>query len=58
MRKEAKLAIGKRLLDDQQRIRSKLRQNLGTMKSLVAEQTQLKRELAVLQELIRYLQPK
>jgi hypothetical protein len=57
MKKEARFAIAKRLEDDQRSIRSKLHYNRGAMKNLVQEQTRLKRELVVLEELIRHLRP-
>ena len=57
MKKEARLSIAKRLEDDQRKIRSKLMQNKYAMKGIVEEQTRLKRELVVLEELIRLLKP-
>ena len=53
MRKQAKEAVTKRLQKEQEEIRVKLRQGRYAMKSIVDQQTKHKRELAVLQELIR-----
>lgn len=55
MKKEAKEAVRKRLELDQRRIHDKLRQNIYAMRRLVEEQTQLKRDIAVLGELIKVL---
>ncbi|MHB1099837.1 MAG: hypothetical protein ACYCZR_09820 [Burkholderiales bacterium] len=53
MKKEAKLAVIAKLKREQDLIRYKLRANRGSMKSLAEEQTRLKRELSVMQGLIR-----
>ena len=55
MKKEAKEAVRKRLEKEQNEIRGKIRANKYAMKNLVDEQTRLKRELPLLQELIRSL---
>jgi hypothetical protein len=53
MKKTAILEVKKKLQQEQDKIRYQLRRNIGTMKSLVEEQTKLKRELAVYHELIK-----
>jgi hypothetical protein len=53
MKKAALYEIKMKLQHEQDKIRYELRRNIGTMKSLVAQQTKLKRELAIYQELIR-----
>lgn len=55
MRKEAIFEVKKKLQQEQNKIRDQLRRNIWTMKSLVDEQTKLKRELAVYHELIKSL---
>lgn len=56
-RKEVHEAVKQRLLDQQTVIRSHLAANRTTMKALTRQQTVLKRELAVLGQLIRSLEP-
>lgn len=55
MKKQAIESIRKKLEIDQRIIHDKLRNNRYAMRNLVCEQTLLKRELAVLGELIRSL---
>ena len=55
MKKEAKLAVMNKLKKEQDALRYKIRANRGSMKSLAEAQAQLKRELGILQELIRGL---
>lgn len=57
MKTTAKLSIIKKLKADQDLIRYKIRDNKYTMKSLVENQTRLKRELVVLHELIQSITP-
>jgi len=56
MKKAAIFEVKKKLQQEQEKIRNQLRRNIGTMKSLVEEQTRLKRELAVYHELIKSLE--
>ena len=58
MNKKAKEAIKAELVLDQHIIRGKLSSNRYAMEKLVEEQTRLKRELAIYQELIRSLEDK
>jgi hypothetical protein len=58
MNKKVKESVKARLELDQQRIRSKISSNKYNMQKLVEEQTVLKRELAVYQDLIRSLEDK
>jgi hypothetical protein len=55
VKKQAIYAVTNKLLREQETIRYKLRQNLGSFKSLAEEQARLKRELSVLGDLIRDL---
>ena len=55
MNKAAKEEVEKRLRAEQYTIRGKLRQNKWAMQKLVEEQTKLKRELPILEELIKSL---
>lgn len=55
MKKAAKLAVINKLKKEQDAVRYKIRANRGSMKSLVEEQSGLKRQLGLLQELIRGL---
>ena len=58
MNKKAKEAIKAKLVLDQHIIRGKLSSNRYAMEKLVEEQTRLKRELAIYQDLIRSLEDK
>jgi acid stress-induced BolA-like protein IbaG/YrbA len=58
MNKKAKEAIKAKLVLDQHMIRGKLSSNRYAMEKLVEEQTRLKRELAIYQDLIRSLEDK
>ena len=57
LKKQAKEEVTKKLQAEQDAIRYKLRAGRRAMKSIVDQQTCLKRELAVLQELIRSMSP-
>lgn len=55
MRKEAKEKIKKRLEGDIGKIKHQLNMNKYTMRNLVRDQTILKRELAIIGELLKML---
>ena len=58
MTKKAKESIKAQLVLNQHMIRGNLSTNRYTMEKLVEEQTRLKRELAIYQDLIRSLEDK
>ena len=53
MKKAAKDAIRKKLEQEQNLLKSQLRQNIYEMTRLVEKQTVMKRQIAVYQELLR-----
>lgn len=53
MKKAARFAVIQKLRCEQDAVRYKIRGNRAAMKRLAEEQAKLKRELAVMQELIR-----